>query len=375
MGDFDSNLTIKNCYATGSVIGIGNTVGGLVGWLSSVTMSNLSNSYAICEVAGTTEVGGLVGIGGSYGSYGIIDKSYAGGNVQCTSWAGGLIGYLSIGTYLDITDCYATGNITGIGASNTFIGGLVGCSYSGNNNNIIDCYAIGNITGIGGTNIGGLVGICYYGTLKNCVAANAIVEGGISNVNCIVGNNIGGVLSNNYAYEDMLVNGSTVVGGTHNNDNGESTHRDTLMSFNFYNTGSNWYNNIPWDIDAAQNSSKIWQICDSETLPFLQWEGLSCGKKVPYIEQYKEDYTAVQNRNHLLTIYPNPVSYMVTISATDEMQQLEVFDITGRLVKNLTLASEQVSFDTSIFPIGIYIVQARLKEGGVQRGKLVVKKH
>jgi hypothetical protein len=42
------------------------------------------------------------------------------------------------------------------------------------------------------------------------------------------------------------------------------------------------------------------------------------------------------------------------------MQQLEIFDITGRLVKNLTPASEQITFNTDFLPHGIYIAQARL---------------
>ncbi|MCL1850479.1 MAG: T9SS type A sorting domain-containing protein [Bacteroidetes bacterium] len=34
----------------------------------------------------------------------------------------------------------------------------------------------------------------------------------------------------------------------------------------------------------------------------------------------------------MLTIAPNPVSGIVTIFATDEIQQLDIFDITGKLV-------------------------------------------
>ena len=86
----------------------------------------------------------------------------------------------------------------------------------------------------------------------------------------------------------------------------------------------------------------------------------------------EEDYPTEQNGQPLLTIAPNPVSGMVTISATDEIEQLEIYDITGRLIKSQISTSEKITFNTGILPHGIYMVQARLKEGGVQRGKLVV---
>jgi hypothetical protein len=75
--DYYSSLTVTNCYTTGSVTGTDYAVGGLVGSLFDATF-NISNCYSICEVSGSSIVGGLVGSGGNYG---IIDKSYAGGNV------------------------------------------------------------------------------------------------------------------------------------------------------------------------------------------------------------------------------------------------------------------------------------------------------
>jgi hypothetical protein len=75
----------------------------------------------------------------------------------------------------------------------------------------------------------------------------------------------------------------------------------------------------------------------------------------------------------MLTIAPNPVSGIVTISATDEIQQLHIFDITGRLVSSQSPANKQATFDTGVLPQGIYLVQALLKDGRVQTGKVVVR--
>ncbi|MCL2040471.1 MAG: T9SS type A sorting domain-containing protein [Bacteroidales bacterium] len=80
-----------------------------------------------------------------------------------------------------------------------------------------------------------------------------------------------------------------------------------------------------------------------------------------------------QNNNHLLSIFPNPVSGIVTISASAEMQQLSIFDITGRMVANPLPTGERAIFDTGALPQGVYLVRALLKDGGMRTGKVVVR--
>ena len=74
-----------------------------------------------------------------------------------------------------------------------------------------------------------------------------------------------------------------------------------------------------------------------------------------------------------LSIVPNPVSGMVTISTTTEMQQLEIFDITGRLAHSQSPAGNQVVFDTGALPTGVYLVRALMKGGKQRTGKMVVR--
>jgi hypothetical protein len=78
-----------------------------------------------------------------------------------------------------------------------------------------------------------------------------------------------------------------------------------------------------------------------------------------------------QSSKQTLTIFPNPVSGVVTISAASEIQRLNVFDITGRLVSSQSPASNRVVFDTGTLPQGVYLVQALLKDGRQQTGKVV----
>ena len=78
-----------------------------------------------------------------------------------------------------------------------------------------------------------------------------------------------------------------------------------------------------------------------------------------------------QGEKSLLTIFPNPVSGVVTIAAASAIQQLSIFDITGRLVASPSPAGERVVFDTGALPQGVYIVRALLRDGGVRTGKLI----
>jgi len=80
-----------------------------------------------------------------------------------------------------------------------------------------------------------------------------------------------------------------------------------------------------------------------------------------------------QPSKQALSIYPNPTSGAVIILATAEIEQLCIFDITGRLVNSQSPENRQVVFDTGVLPQGIYLVQARLKGGGAQTGKVVVR--
>jgi hypothetical protein len=79
-----------------------------------------------------------------------------------------------------------------------------------------------------------------------------------------------------------------------------------------------------------------------------------------------------QSENYL-SIFLNPVSDMVTISATAEIQQLSIFDITGRLVNSQSPMDNRVVFDTGVLPSGVYLVRALLKDGGVRTGKMIIK--
>jgi hypothetical protein len=269
--------TISNCYSTGNVTVTGNWcyyVGGLIGYFQEYhNPAILIDCYSTATVSNTyNSTGGLVGLNDG----GEIRNCYATGNVTAVNSGnhsvGGLVGFSGYGNPT-ISNCYATGMVSG----EQRVGGLVG-KIEGDQT-IYNCYATGMVSG--GIEVGGLVGnydVGYSGNatsiIQNCVAANLSITG-TNYVNRIAGNTDGN-FQNNYANEDMLVNGSTRT-GTLTDANGANISLTTLKSLNFYNTPANWNATSLWSMADEEDNTKIWRICEGETLPFFQWEeGIEC---------------------------------------------------------------------------------------------------
>ena len=151
---------ISNCYVTGTVSGIGECTGGLIGQ----AYATIKSCYADVSVTGIDYVGGLIGL-----AYTVSD-CYATGNVNGNDYTGGLIGYADMSSN---TNIYATGNVNG----NDYTGGLVGYANMSSNTNI---YATGNVSG--NDYVGGLTG---YGIETKI--HNSYTSGNISGVDCVGG--------------------------------------------------------------------------------------------------------------------------------------------------------------------------------------------
>ena len=223
---------------------------GLFGYMTSATISNLGIEN--CNIVGNERVGALTGTS----SYGIIENCYVTGNIEGNAdYVGGFTG-VNWGT---IKNCYVSIEIIGYG----YVGGLAGQS----DGTIENSLAMGSVTG--NNFVGGIAGRMVYadsGTIKNCVAANYSLNAA-SNFGRIVYYG-GSHLSNNYALETMLVNGSTVSSSDHASMAGADASIETMQLETFYTTVSFWHENA-WDFT-------VWDICNAKTFPWLKWENIDC---------------------------------------------------------------------------------------------------
>lgn len=111
--------TLSGIHVTGSVLGNGSNVGGLVG---QVTNGTLQGSSSTASVTGLSNVGGLAGTVQN----GILTDAYATGSVTGTinnssAFAGGLVG--NVFDSATLTNTYASGRVQGYTATGGLIGG------------------------------------------------------------------------------------------------------------------------------------------------------------------------------------------------------------------------------------------------------------
>ena len=211
---------LENCAMIGGTIqgtssmGQSNCVGGIVGR----AFGEIQRCYATGDIIGADnarEYGGIVGE-----TYKAVNACYSTGSLSgMGSYAddfGGIAG-MARGA---VTNCYATGNVIGtLNEARTF-GGVVGCTLG----EVTNCYAAGTVKGW--YLIGGVVGQTYgdgyaHATVSGCMALNVSVENGYGTVGRVTGKlGTTGVLSGNYAWAEMPVNGSPVTTGNHDNLNG-----------------------------------------------------------------------------------------------------------------------------------------------------------
>ncbi len=218
-----SNLVLIDPNVDG---GTGIGVGSLAGWVEMGIITNCSAADA--TIAGRMYVGGLVGSNG-----GSITDCHASGKISGISDVGGLVGGshglgAEGGRYSrgNIERCYASGSVTGLG----LVGGLVGTNGTAV---VTDSYSTCNV--IGGNGAGGLVGEnngnvgnCYsYGTIdaEDMVGGLAGENDGIIKASCSSASvqgreKVGGLVGYNffhgqigdcYALGDVL--GQKYVGG------------------------------------------------------------------------------------------------------------------------------------------------------------------
>jgi hypothetical protein len=72
------------------------------------------------------------------------------------------------------------------------------------------------------------------------------------------------------------------------------------------------------------------------------------------------DYSALSVQKRGLTelsIYPNPVSNRVSISASESIDRMRIYDLTGKLVKQASPHKAAFSVDVSGLSKGVYLVK------------------
>ncbi len=274
---------INNCHVSGKLIGE-NVLGGLVGLADESTIKKSSSSV---EVSGTesvdaSDVGGLVG----NGTVAQITECYATGTVTGTTDVGGLVGY---GVKTRITECYATGDVTGT----INVGGLVGNGIAAGP---ISCYATGDVTGT--DIVGGLVGLNGTVEADTGVSTNSYATGIVSasaadaNVGGLLGHGGAGyVAKSSFGNNENFTNKNGVNGSFYILEDKPGATLEQMQTEAFKNKLNNGDSTVlePFARDPEFNNgvpylATIPQIMSGDGQTIKQGEPLTIKATMPYVE-------------------------------------------------------------------------------------------
>lgn len=258
--------TIYNCYSSGTVTGLYDYTGGIVG--NANNMSTIANCGNSCTISGAYyEMGGIAGwaatsyitncyfngniIGGfeytggivGYGFWDTISNCVVTGTINGNRNTGGIIGYLENSI---VDNCYTTGDVY---AHAEYGGGIAGFVKESKINN---CYSTSAIFGNDAHRIGGIYGHNNSDTLsliKNCVAVNAkIICTDFYGAGRIAGTEPNH--TNCYAWNNIYVDDRKITDGTHNTQHGANATLTDLKNAAFYQNSANWQG-AAWDFATS----------------------------------------------------------------------------------------------------------------------------
>jgi len=393
-----TNLGLKNVSING-----GDGVGSLAGGIISNKDTKIEFCYASNgDVIADGHLGGLIGYVKSYEELAstaekpVVTKSFSFVNIE---WSiinsgdhfGGLIG----STYAAIvTDCYSRSYITidnsaGTVASLSNIGGLIGSA--SNKTEITNCYATGSITTLGASSI--------------------------SHVGGLIGSKEGNVTVTD-SYWDIETTGQTTSDGGTGKTTAEMKQASTYSSYDFVNTwgidgdkndgypfliGDKWdvlpvelvsfsaelYDEdveLEWStaseinndyftierstngidftvietINGAGNSSERLSYYYTDSNPksginYYRLKQTDFDGKYEYFEMVSIECDTKDNN---IDVYPNPSNGIFTVSTnSDNDESYSIYDNSGRVVTNGTLSSFANNIDISDLPKGVYFLK------------------
>lgn len=218
-GRIISNLFQNTTVSSAGSGGLFNRIGQWDNQTGLVKQLGIEN----VDITGEWSTGGIVGV-----LYGQLNNVYAIGEVSGSGEVGGLVGSHG-GVWDTVIDSWADVDVTGTG---DVVGGLVG--YNADDSNIINSFATGDVVG-GDDHVGGLVGL-NDGNIENAHATGT-VSANDSSVGGLVGRNNGGSVTNSYAMGN--VTGNNYIGGLVGNSSGSAwSEPDTAIIQESYATGN-----------------------------------------------------------------------------------------------------------------------------------------
>jgi uncharacterized repeat protein (TIGR02543 family) len=267
--------TITNSSVTGTAtVADSYSVGGLVGFGKGVSIDEVSSSIDMSGSAYAARVGGIAGLlsWAESGRTSHLSNAKFTGELISSSWeaVGGLTGQIQ-GNSNSISRSYSTGPVSG----SNYVGGLIGVGYEPN---ISESFATGDVTAAGAI-VGGLAGYLCCAQVSDSYSSGSVT--GVKEVGALIGVGEGVVLSRVYSISPVtfVENNRGLIGLGSAFVNGDSfwtPEKVGVSESSFQPMGSesaisvaqaksiSTYQNAEWSIgDFVTNTDSTWAIARS----------------------------------------------------------------------------------------------------------------
>ncbi|MBQ6277105.1 MAG: T9SS type A sorting domain-containing protein [Bacteroidales bacterium] len=336
---YAENTNMRDCYVNGGSLFALSYCGGLVGYQTPGTNSIISGCYNTCTVSGNHYVGGLLG----YSDYGTVRNSYVAASVAAQGEAVGSI----IGGANEVLmyQCYFSSEITGqenaIGENN-FKSNEGMTNEQMRDPQFVETLNQGLTVPVWKSdyeqpiNSGFPILKWQYSEIETCGAPENLTS--IKN-----GNNITLIWTGEENVDYYIVE----YGLAGEQAQTETTTRNTI-SFNYEQLGSYYW--------------RVKSVCPFGESNFVNGENVVIGGI--------EEIGGIQQ----IGIYPNPASESVTIQSEgqNDLEQINVFDVNGRMVMSESATGQIHRLDISNLQQGIYFVKVQTSDGYMTNKKLIV---
>jgi aminopeptidase N len=164
----------------------------------------------------------------------------------------------------------------------------------------------------------------------------------------------------NYSLRWNQVGGQVIAVLSQVNGRGETTRFTTRVPLRLNGTDTKWVDAYPsGGIDTFYYNAPF--VINSISIDPDNWL-----LKAVNTNQKDETITSIgkaQQANNSVLLYPNPAQDMLTIITENNVQQVDVFDITGKHIEGYNLEQDKKQISITTIPNGIYFLQIQTNKG------------
>lgn len=168
------------------------------------------------------------------------------------------------------------------------------------------------------------------------------------------------------------VAGSRIAGAKHVFPGSKHIYRAELFGnvsvFNWQVNGGTYMTHASDEIEVD------WGAAGIGTITVNCIDGNGCERTLTDTVLINNSVSVAEHPGRFTLIYPQPTAQVIHIKALLEMQQIELHDLSGRLIQSFETSESSSSMDLSAFAAGSYFLRIRYKEGSWSTHRILLQR-